>query len=212
MDPIKEAIDTVENLRKRITSISEDAMDLLFREARTHNAWTDKPVTDAQLHELYKLVINGSTSGNCLPARFVYCRTQEAKSRLIPCVNPGNVAKIEAAPVCAIIGYDTMFWEHLPQLFPHRDMTAQYRDNPEHAETAAFRNGTLQGAYFMLGARAMGLDFGAMSGFNNKAVDEEFFSETSIKSNFLCNIGYGDASGLFQKLPRFDFDEVCEII
>ena len=212
MDPVEEAIESVEALRKRVTGLSEDAMDLLFREARTHNAWTDKPVTDQQLHTLYRLVINGATSGNCLPARLVFCRSSESKARLIPCVKPGNIAKIKAAPVCVIIGYDTLFWKHLPRLFPHRDLTAQYRENTEHAEINAFRNGTLQGAYLMLGARALVMDIGAMSGFNNKDVDTEFFSGTTIKSNFLCNIGYGDTSGIFQKLPRFDFDEVCSVI
>ncbi|MBK19926.1 MAG: malonic semialdehyde reductase [Rhodospirillaceae bacterium] len=212
MDPVQEAIESVDALRKRISEISEDGLDLLLRQARTHNAWTDKPVSDDQLKSLYNLVINGPTSGNCLPSRFIFCRTPEAKARLIACVNPGNVAKIEAAPVCVIIGYDVAFWEHLPRLFPHRDMTGPYKDNPQNAETAAFRNGSLQGAYLILAARAMGLDTGAMSGFNNQAVDEEFFAGTTVKSNFLCNIGYGETSGIFQKLPRFDFDEICDII
>ena len=169
-------------------------------------------MTDEQIKLLHELTINGATSGNCLPARFIFCRSMESKARLTPCVNPGNISKIEAAPVCVIIGYDLMFWEHLPRLFPHRDMGAQYRDNAKHAETNAFRNSTLQGAYLMLGARAMGMDIGAMSGYNYEAVDKEFFSGTTIKSNFLCNIGYGDTSGLFQKLPRFEFDEVCTVI
>lgn len=212
MDPVQEAIDSVEALRKRISNIDEDGLDLMFREARTHNGWTDKPVTDEQLKKLFELVVNCPTSGNCLPSRFVFCRTPEAKARLTPCVAPGNAPKIEAAPVCVIIGYDVSFWEHLPRLFPHKDMTANFRDNPAAAETGSFRNSTLQGGYLMIAARAMGLDIGAMSGFNNQAVDEEFFAGTNIKSNFLCNIGYGDTSALFQKLPRFEFDEVCDII
>ncbi|NKB21567.1 MAG: malonic semialdehyde reductase [Alphaproteobacteria bacterium] len=212
MDPVQEAIESVEALRKRISSISEDGLDLMFREARTHNAWTDKPVTDEQLQKLYQLVINSPTSGNCLPSRFIFCRTPEAKARLTPCVAPGNATKIEAAPVCVIIGYDVSFWEHLHRLFPHKDMAANFKDNPAAAETGSFRNSTLQGAYLMIAARAMGLDIGAMSGFNNQAVDEEFFAGTNVKSNFLCNIGYGDTSGLFQKLPRFEFDEICDVI
>tara|TARA_B100000686_G_C16314214_1_gene724883 strand:+ start:38 stop:676 length:639 start_codon:yes stop_codon:yes gene_type:complete len=212
MNSVEDAIKAVEELRKRVSCLDEDAIDLLFREARTHNVWTDRPVTDKQINTLYDLTINGATSGNCLPARLVFCRSHEAKARLTPCVNPGNVKKIETAPLCVIIGYDVNFWEHLPRLFPHRDMATQYREDAEHAETNAFRNSTLQAAYLMLGARALGMDIGAMSGFNNSAVDNEFFSGTTIKSNFLCNIGYGDPSGLFQKLPRFKFDEVCTVI
>ena len=212
MNPVQEAIESVEALRKRISDIGEDGLDLLFREARTHNAWTDKPVTDEQIQTLYQTVISGPTSGNCLPSRFIFCQTPEAKARLSPCVAPGNATKIEAAPVCVIIGYDPMFWEHLPKLFPHKDMTGRYRDDPAAAESGSFRNSTLQGAYLMIAARAMGLDIGAMSGFDNEAVDKEFFAGTTVKSNFLCNIGYGDTSGLFQKLPRFEFDEICDVI
>lgn len=212
MDAVADAIKSVEALRGRISALDENALDLLFREARTHNAWTDKPVTDAQLHTLYNLVISGPTSGNCLPSRFIFVRSAEAKARLTPAVAPGNAPKIEAAPVVAIIGYDAEFWKHLGRLFPHKDMSGQFKDNPALAETAAFRNGTLQGAYLIIAARAMGLDTGAMSGFNNQAVDEEFFAGTSVKSNFLCCLGYGDTSGLFQKLDRFAFDEICDVI
>ena len=212
MNAVTEAATSVEELRGRIVALDENGLDLLFREARTHNAWTDRPVTDEQLKTLYDLVINGPTSGNCLPSRFIFLRSQEAKERLVPALNPGNVPKVEAAPVVAMIGYDPMFWEHLPRLFPHRDTAGRFRDNPANAEIAAFRNGTLQGAYLILAARAMGLDTGPMSGFNNQAVDEEFFAGTTVKSNFLCCLGYGDESGLFEKLPRFEFDEICDIV
>lgn len=212
MDVVADAIKSVEALRERIGALDENALDLLFREARTHNAWTDKPVTDEQLQTLYNLVINGPTSGNCLPSRFIFLRTVEAKARLTPCVAPGNALKIEAAPVVAIIGYDVEFWKHLGRLFPHKDISGKFKDDPALAETIAFRNGSLQGAYLIIAARAMGLDTGAMSGFNNQAVDEEFFAGTAVKSNFLCCLGYGDTSGLFQKLERFDFNEICDVI
>jgi len=212
MDKVQEAIAAVEALRGRIGSLDDDALDLLFREARTHNGWTDKPVTDEQIRLLYQLTISGPTTSNSQPSRFLFCRTPEAKARLIPCVAPGNAAKIEAAPVTVIIGYDMAFWEHLPRMFPHKDMTGNYRNNPANVEVNALRNSSLQGAYLIVAARAMGLDTGAMSGFNNEAVDKEFFAGTTVKSNFLCNIGYGDTKALFQKLPRFDFDEVCEVI
>ena len=212
MDPVLEAIKSVKALRQRIDKLDENALDLLFREARTHNAWSEKPVTDEHLQTLYQLVINCPTSGNCLPARFIFCRTAGSKARLTPCLAPGNVAKTEAAPITAIIAYDLSFWEHLPRLFPHKDMTETFKNNPKIAEKVAFRNGSLQGAYFIMGARAMGLDTGAMSGFDNEAVDKEFFANTTFKSNFLCNIGFGDTSGLLQKLPRFNFNEVAEVI
>jgi len=212
MDKVQEAIAAVEALRGRIGSLDDDALDLLFREARTHNGWTDKPVTDEQIRLLYQLTISGPTTSNSQPSRFLFCRTPAAKARLIPCVAPGNAAKIEAAPVTVIIGYDMAFWEHLPRMFPHKDMTGNYRNNPANVEGNALRISSLQGAYLIVAARAMGLDTGAMSGFNNEAVDKEFFAGTTVKSNFLCNIGYGDTKALFQKLPRFDFDEVCEVI
>jgi 3-hydroxypropanoate dehydrogenase len=209
---IKEAIEAVEALRKKITSLEDDALDLLFREARTHNGWSDKPVTDEQIQLLYQLTICGPTTANSQPSRFIFCRTPEAKERLLPCLAPGNVEKTRAAPVTVIIGYDSAFWEHLPRMFPHKDMTGMYRNNASFVEVNGLRNSSLQGAYLIVAARAMGLDIGAMSGFNHDAIDEEFFSGTTIKSNFLCNIGYGDTKALYNKLPRFDFDEICEVI
>lgn len=196
-------------LRGRIDRLSEDAIDLILRDARSHYAWTEKPIADDLLHELYDITINGPTSMNTLPARFVFVKTPEGKERLAKSLKPQNVGKMMGAPVTAIIAYDMDFWKELPFLFPHEDRRHLFDGNPEYCEDTAYRNGTLQGAYFMIAARALGLDVGAMSGFSNAIVDEEFFAETSLKSNFLCNIGYADETALFQKLPRFAFDQVC---
>lgn len=212
MDEVNQAQQQIEQLRQRITSVGDDTLDLLFRTARSHNAWTDKPVGDDQLRTLYELTQLGATSGNCLPSRFVFLKTKEAKERLLPALNPGNIPKVETAPVTTIIAYDTSFFEHLPRLFPHRETKERYVGNQALVEETAFRNSSIQGGYFILAARALGLDTGAMSGFDNAKVDAEFFAGTSFKSNFLCLLGHGDPSSLWQKLPRFDFDEICEII
>ncbi|WP_390910780.1 malonic semialdehyde reductase [Pseudosulfitobacter sp. SM2401] len=196
-------------LHGRIERLSDDAIDLILRAARSHYAWTDKPVSDALLHELYDIMINGATSMNTLPARFVFVKSPEGKARLAKSLKPQNVTKMMGAPVTAIIAYDTDFWHELPFLFPHEDRRHLFDGNPEYCADTAYRNGTLQGAYFMIAARALGLDVGAMSGFSNAIVDTEFFTGTTLKSNFLCNIGYADESALFQKLPRFSFDDVC---
>lgn len=198
-------------LRKRISQADDAALDLVFREARTHNAWTSRPVTDDDLHRLFDAMKYGPTSSNCNPARYVFVRSPEAKAKLIPALNPGNVAKVQAAPVTCIVAYDTQFYEHLPRLFPHRDVAPRFRGNPRDAEITAFRNGTLQGGYLMLAARAIGLDIGAMSGFDNAKVDAAFFDGTSLRSNFLVNLGYADENGIFQRLPRFAFEEICRI-
>jgi 3-hydroxypropanoate dehydrogenase len=199
-------------LKQRISSLDSDSLDLIFRDARTHNGWLDKPVSDEQLHQLYDIMKWGPTSANGSPARIIFVRSDAAKKRLEPALSEGNHDKTMAAPVVAIIGYDVEFWVHFPKLFPHKDMRGPFKDNPKAAETAAFRNGTLQGAYFIIAARALGLDCGPMSGFNSAKVDEEFFAGTAVKSNFLCNLGYGDVSKILQRSPRFDFDEVCKII
>ena len=155
----------------------------------------------------------GPTSANCCPARLVFLRTPEAKARLLPALSPGNVDKTKAAPVTAIIGYDTRFYELLPKLFPHRpEMADSYKSNATLAQTTAFRNGTLQGAYFMLAARALGLDIGGMSGFDNAKVDAEFFPDGRVKSNFLCNVGHGDPSKIMPRLPRLTFEEACTLL
>ena len=197
------------DLRARIDRLSDDAIDLILRDARSHYAWTDKPIPDGMLEEIYDITINGATSMNTLPARFVFVKTPEGKARLAKSLKPQNVGKMMGAPVTAIIAHDMNFWQELPFLFPHEDRRHMFDGNDAYCEDTAYRNGTLQGAYFMIAARAVGLDVGAMSGFSNKIVDEEFFAGTSLKSNFLCNIGYADETALFQKLPRFDFDKVC---
>ncbi|SOH95472.1 3-hydroxypropanoate dehydrogenase [Monaibacterium marinum] len=197
------------DLRKRIDRLSGDAIDLILREARSHYAWTDKPIPDGVLEEIYEITINGATSMNTLPARFVFVKTPEGKARLAKSLKPQNVGKMMGAPVTAIIAHDMDFWHELPFLFPHEDRRHLFDGNEAYTADTAYRNGTLQGAYFMIAARALGLDVGAMSGFSNAIVDEEFFAGTSLKSNFLCNIGYADETALFQKLPRFAFDKVC---
>jgi 3-hydroxypropanoate dehydrogenase len=197
------------DLRARIGRLSGDAIDLILREARSHYAWKDKPIPDGLLEEIYEITINGATSMNSLPARFVFVKTPEGKARLAKSLKPANVPKMMGAPITAIIAYDLEFWTELPFLFPHEDRRHLFDGKPEYVADTAYRNGTLQGAYFMIAARAVGLDVGAMSGFSNAIVDEEFFAGTTVKSNFLCNIGYADEAALFQKLPRFAFDQIC---
>ena len=193
--------------------VDDAAVDILFRNARTQNGWLPTPVSDAQLRAIYDVMKWGSTSANCCPARLIFLRTPEAKARLIPALSPGNVDKTKAAPVTAIIGYDTRFYELLPQLFPHRpDMADNYKNNATLAQITAFRNGTLQGAYFMLAARAVGLEVGGMSGFDNAKVDAEFFPDGRVKSNFLCNVGHGDPSKVLPRLPRLAFEEACTLL
>ena len=183
----------------------------MFRTARTHNAWQDKPVDDALLHRLIDLTKFGPTSANSSPARFVFVKSDEAKARLKPALSEGNVEKTMAAPVTVIVGMDMAFYEHLPRLFPHADARSWFAGNDALIQTTAFRNSTLQGAYLIMAARALGLDAGPMSGFDNAAVDAAFFAGTTVKSNFLVNLGYGDPAGLFPRSPRFDFDDVARI-
>lgn len=202
----------VRAVRAACEKLDDAAIDLILRDARSHYAWTDKPVSDALLHEIFEITISGPTSMNTCPARFVFVRSPEAKARLAKSLKAKNVDKMMAAPVTAIIAYDPKFWTQLPFLFPHEDRRPLFEGKPEHCEATAFRNSTLQGAYFMIAARALGLDVGAMSGFSNEIVDAEFFAESGWKSNFLCNIGYADETAIFQKLPRFGFEEVCSII
>ena len=194
-------------------TLHDAGKDLILRAARTQNGWLPTPVTDAQLREIYDIMKLGPTSANTCPARIVFLRTPEAKARLLPALSPGNVDKTKQAPVTAIIGYDTRFYDKLTKLFPHRpDMRDNFAKNAAHAETTAFRNSTLQGAYFMIAARACGLDIGGMSGFDNAKVDAEFFPDGQIKSNFLCNLGHGDPAKVLPKLPRLDFEEACELM
>ncbi len=190
---------------------NDAALDQLFRTARTHNAFQDRPVEDSQLRALYDLLKWAPTSANTSPARFVFVKSAEAKQKLAPALSEGNLAKTMAAPVTAIIGFDLDFHEKLPYLFPHTDAKAWFDGPREGRHEAAFRNGSLQGAYLILAARALGLDAGPMSGFDPAKVDEAFFAGTTIKSNFLVNLGYGDPSGIFPRLPRLSFDEAARI-
>jgi 3-hydroxypropanoate dehydrogenase len=192
--------------------LSDICLDQLFRAARTHNAWRDKDVPDALLHEIVDLAKMGPTSANCSPARFLFVKSREAKEKLKPHLSDGNRDKTMKAPVCAIIGYDLDFYKHLPKLFPHTDAKSWFEGQEKKIAQTAFRNGTLQGAYLMLAARALGLDCGPMSGFDNAGVDRDFFADTNIKSNFLCNLGYGDGSVLFPRSPRFTFDEMAKVL
>lgn len=193
-------------------ALSEAALDQLFGDARTHNTWLDRAVPESLLHELVNLAKLAPTSANCSPARFVFVTSHEAKERLGPHLSEGNVEKTMAAPVCTIIGYDLDFYEHLPRLFPHTDAKSWFEGKEQKISDTAFRNGTLQGAYLIMAARALGLDCGPMSGFDNDGVDGAFFAGTKIRSNFLCNLGYGDGSVLKPRSPRFAFDEMARII
>jgi 3-hydroxypropanoate dehydrogenase len=186
-------------------------LDLLFREARSFSCWQPTPVTDETLRELYALVRMGPTSVNSAPARFVFVRTPAGKAQLRPALASSNVDKVMTAPVVAVIGYDLTFWKHLGRLFPHKDVSAVFAENDAHSEVTAFRNGTLQGAYLILAARALGLDCGPLSGFDTGLVDQAFFANTNIRTNFLCCLGRGVRSSLFGRLPRFEFADVCEL-
>ncbi len=192
--------------------IDAKALAALFTDARTHNKWQAKDVPDALLHELVDLAKMGPTSVNCSPMRIVFVKSKDQKERLKACLTPGNVDKTMSAPVTAIIANDMAFYEHLPKLFPHADVKGWFAGKPDHIATTAMRNGTLQGGYMILAARSLGLDTGAMSGFDNAKVDEAFLAGTTYKSNFLLNIGYGDAAGLFGRSPRFTFDEMAKIV
>lgn len=191
--------------------LDAQALDQLFLEARTFNAWLDKPVSDELLAQAVDLAKMGPTSVNCSPLRIVFVRSAEAKAKLKPALSEGNVEKTMAAPVTAIIAHDLAFYEVLPRLFPHMDAKPWFSGNADFAATTAFRNGSLQGAYLILALRALGLDSGAMSGFNNALVDETFFAGTNVKSNFLLNIGYGSQEKLFPRSPRLDFSEIAKI-
>src|SRR5580704_8611660 len=196
-----------------MAKLTGESLDLIFRKARTHSAWLDKPVDDALLGQVYDLAKMGPTSANMCPMRVVFVKSKEAKEKLRPALDAGNVDKTMTAPVTAIIAMDIHFYEKLPKLFPHADARAWFKDLPENVlETIALRNGSLQGAYFMLAARSLGLDCGPMSGFDNAKVDAAFFAGTTVKSNFLCNLGHGDGAKLFPRSPRLNFAEACQIV
>ena len=209
---IADAQATFEDIKNTNEPLNKKQLDLLFGQARSMNGWQNKEVSDDMIKSLYELTKMGPTSTNCCPGRFVFIKSQEKKEKLEPALLPNNVPKVMSAPVVAIIGYDLDFSDHMTKLFPHMDVAPMYKGNDEMNVSTAFRNSSLQGAYLMMVVRAMGLDCGPMSGFNNQLVDETFFSDTNIKSNFLCCIGYGDSTKIFQRLPRLDFNEVCKII
>lgn len=192
--------------------LDKAALDLIFLEARSQNAWLDKPVPDALLHELVDILKMGPTSANSSPGRLVFVKSSEAKARLKPFLIESNVQKVMTAPVTAIIGHDLKFYDHLPKLFPHTDARSWFAGHDALIRTTAFRNGTLQGAYLIIAARALGLDCGPMSGFDNEGVDKAFFAGTAVKSNFICALGYGDPKGLFKRSPRFSFEEMASIL
>lgn len=192
--------------------IDQAALEQIFLSARTHSVWLDKPVPDELLVRVVDLMKLGPTSANCSPARMVFVKSPEAKARLKPFLSAGNLDKTLKAPVTAILGYDLEFYEKLPRLFPHTDARSWFTGKPEHIVETAFRNGSLQGAYFIIAARSLGLDCGPMSGFDQAGVTAEFFAGAPIKANFLCNLGYGDASALKPRLPRLAFEELAQIL
>ena len=192
--------------------LNDDALDQLFRTARTYNDYLDTPVSNEQLESVWELMKYGPTSANCLPARILWCVSQESKEKLATLSMPANATKILSAPATAIIGMDMEFYEQLPELFPHADARSWFVGNDAMIEATAFRNSSLQGAYFILAARALGLDTGAMSGFNNAGVDAAFFADTKIKSNFISTIGYGDPASIFDRSPRPGFDRFNKIV
>jgi 3-hydroxypropanoate dehydrogenase len=191
--------------------LDDVALDQLFRAARTYRAWRDRAIDDETLQALYELMKWGPTSSNCCPARIVFVKSPEAKARLKPALDAGNVKQTMAAPVTAIIAYDLQFYEKLPLLAPHADVRSEFVGRPELIRSTAFRNGSLEGAYLIVAARALGLDCGPMSGFDNARLDAEFFPGGTVKSNFLCNLGYGDPSKLHPRAPRLAFTDACQI-
>ncbi len=191
--------------------LDDAALDALFRDAHTHNKWTDRPVTDEDLRAVYDLMKWGPTSANASPARFCFVRSQEARERLRPALSAGNLEKTMIAPVVVIVAYDPRFYDQLPRLFPQADARSWFAGNEALAEETAFRNGTLQGGYFIIAARALGLDCGPMSGFDRARVDQAFFLHNGWKSNFLINLSHGDPEGVRPRNPRLPFEEACVI-
>lgn len=207
------AQEAFQRLKEEVSRADPTTLRLILTEARTQNVWQERDVSKDTLKEIYQIMKMGPTSANCCPARIAFLKSQTSKERLRNALKPNNIDKTMSAPVTAIIAYDTAFWKHAETMFPQNpDAQLMFKDNPTGSGIAAFRNGSLQGAYFLIAARAVGLDCGPMSGFDNALVDDEFFAGTTLKSNFLCNLGYGDATKTFKRLPRFDFDEVCEVL
>ncbi len=202
-------MDIAEN---RPLALDDAALAQLFIEARTHNGWNDQPVDDTLLHRLYELTAMGPTSANCEPARFVFVRTPEGKDKLRPALSAGNLEKTISAPVTVIVAYDTEFFEKLPSLFPHGDARSWFTSSPSLAEETAFRNSSMQAGYIIMAARALGLDTGPMSGFDKAKVDDAFFAGTTWRSNLLINLGYGNPTKLFGRLPRLPFEDACKMV
>jgi 3-hydroxypropanoate dehydrogenase len=195
-----------------MSALDAAALDQLFLSARTHYGWTDAPISDADIAALYELVAMGPTSANAEPARWIFCRSDEARAKLAACVSEGNRAKVLAAPCTVIIGFDTEFYEKLPELFPHADARSWFSGNAAVARETAFRNSSLQGAYLIMAARALGWDTGPMSGFDKAAVDAAFWAGTKVETNFICSIGKGSGEGLFPRLPRLAFEAAAQIL
>ena len=207
------AQETFRRFKDEVSRADPATLRLILTDARTQNVWQKRDVADDLLKEIYEIMKMGPTSANCCPARIVFLKSQASRERLRPALKPNNIDKTMSAPVTAIIAHDTAFWKHAETMFPQNPgAQLTFKDNPTGSGIAAFRNGSLQGAYFLIAARAVGLDCGPMSGFDNALVDDEFFPDTTLKSNFLCNLGYGDPSKTFKRLPRFDFEEVCKIL
>lgn len=192
--------------------LNQEAIETLFTHAHTNHAWLDKPVTNGQLREIYELMKWCPTAFNCSPTRIAFVKSDQAKAKLAACVSPGNVEKVKSAPITAIIGMDMAFGRKMPQLYPHADVQGMMEANPKLAEETAFRNSSLQGGYFILAARAVGLDCGPMSGFDAEKVNAEFFVGTQVKANFICSIGYGDHDKIKPRLPRLTFEASCAIV
>jgi len=192
--------------------LNQDALNAIFRNARTHSFWQNRPIEESTLRDIYDLAKMAPTSANSSPARFVFVRSPAAKEKLLQAVSPGNLEKTKTAPVTVVVAYDLEFYEKLPKLFPHTDARSWFVGNTALAEKTAFLNGTLQGAYLILAARSLGVDAGPMAGFDSAKVDELFFAGTKWKSNFLCNLGYGEHSKLFPRNPRLTFEEACQIL
>lgn len=212
VDPRATAQAEISELRSRITELSEEGIELMLTKARSHYAWQDKPVSEAQLRRLYEITKQGATSMNTSPARFIFVTSDEGRQKLVPALKPKNVEKVLSAPVTVIIADEMMFWERLDYLFPHEDRKPMFRGKDAYIDDTAARNATLQGAYMMMAARAIGLDCGPISGFDNKVVDETILKGTTLRSNFLLNLGYADETAIFPKLPRLPFEEACSFL
>jgi len=211
-DPRAAAQAEIRDLRAKITQLDEAGIELMLTKARSHYAWQDKPVSEAQLRRIYDITKQGATSMNCSPARFIFVTSDEGRQQLVPALKPKNVEKVLSAPVTVIIADEMRFWERLDYLFPHEDRKPLFRGKEAYIDDTAARNATLQGAYMMMAARAIGLDCGPISGFDNKVVDETILAGTTLRSNFLLNLGYADESAIFPKLPRLPFEEACSFL